>query len=54
MGNRFIAVAIDYLTKYVFIKALPSKRAKDVAEFMFEDIVGCSSQSFNPKIIAIN
>lgn len=43
-GNKFIVVAIDYLTKYLFAKAIPSKSANEIANFIFKHIIlehGC-------------
>jgi hypothetical protein len=37
-GNRQIVVAIDYLTKWAEVKAMPSGTAIDVAEFFVEQI----------------
>lgn len=42
--NKFILVALDYLTKFVFIKAVPNKSVEEVALFIYEDILlhhGC-------------
>ena len=38
-GCRYILVAIDYLTKYVMMKAVKSKTAEEVAKFIYEDII---------------
>lgn len=37
-GNKYILVAIDYLTKYVFLKAVTNKTAETVAQFIFEKL----------------
>ncbi|KAM7307592.1 DDE-type integrase/transposase/recombinase [Ixodes scapularis] len=39
MGNRWIIVATDYLTRYAETKALPSGTAVEVAKFFIESIV---------------
>ena len=47
-NNRYIIMAIDYLTKWPEAKAVPTKEATEVAKFIFEEIIcrhGC------PKII---
>lgn len=42
-GNKCIAVLTDYLTKYVKVKALASKNAKEICEFIIEVVCrhGC-------------
>lgn len=42
-GNKYIAVLTDYLTKYVEVKALPSKNAEEICEFIIEVVCrhGC-------------
>lgn len=43
-GNRYILVAIDYLSKYVIIKATRNKSMIDISNFIYEDIItnyGC-------------
>jgi hypothetical protein len=35
-GNKYIMVAIDYLSKYIEIKAIPDKTANNVASFLYE------------------
>ena len=37
-GNKMIIVAVDYLTKWVELQALPSGKAEDVAEFLVKRI----------------
>ena len=38
-GNRQITVAVDYLTKWVEIKAMPTGTETDVADFFVNQIV---------------
>jgi hypothetical protein len=38
-GNKFIVVAIDYLTKYIEIGALLEKSAVNIAEFIWKRII---------------
>ncbi len=38
-GNKFIVVAIDYLTKYVEIDVLKEKSAINVADFIYKRII---------------
>ena len=38
MGNNNIIVAVDYLTKWVELKALPNGKAEQVAEFFVNNI----------------
>ena len=43
-GNKFIVVAIVYITKYVEIQALPNKSAQSTSNFIFKRIIcnhGC-------------
>ena len=43
-GNKYIAVAIDYFTKWPEAKAIPNATAKEVSIFIFEEIIcrhGC-------------
>lgn len=45
-GNKFILIGIDYLTKYIFMKAVKNKSAVEVATFIYEKIIlehGCPS-----------
>ena len=42
--NKYIAVAIDYFTKWPEAKAIPNATAKEVSKFIFEEIIcrhGC-------------
>uniref|UniRef100_A0A1I8ASQ7 RNA-directed DNA polymerase n=1 Tax=Steinernema glaseri TaxID=37863 RepID=A0A1I8ASQ7_9BILA len=38
-GNKYVAVAVDYFTKYPFAKAIPTKGAVEIADFIVNDIV---------------
>jgi len=38
-GNRYIIVAVEYLTKWVVARALPIDTAAEAAKFIFEEIV---------------
>ncbi|KZR99377.1 Uncharacterized protein APZ42_004776, partial [Daphnia magna] len=38
-GNKMIIVAVDYLTKWVELKAMPTGKADDVAEFFVNQIL---------------
>ena len=38
-GNKYIVVAIDYLTKWPEAKALSNATAENVADFIYEDII---------------
>ena len=43
-GNKFIVVAIDYLTKYIELDAIKDKNAETIANFLYEKIIlihGC-------------
>src|SRR6266498_1593018 len=43
-GNKYIVVAIDYFTKYPEVRALANANARNVANFIYEDIIcryGC-------------
>ncbi len=43
-GNKYIVVAIDYFTKYPEARALANANARNVANFLYEDIIcrhGC-------------
>src|SRR6266542_3598721 len=43
-GNKYIVVAIDYFTKYPKARALANANARNVANFLYEDIIcrhGC-------------
>ena len=46
-GNRYIVVAMDYLTKWPEARAIPDQKAESVAAFFYEDIVcrhGCPKE----------
>src|ERR1051325_4524086 len=38
-GNRYIIVAMDYLTKWPEAKAIPNMKATTVAEFIYKEII---------------
>jgi hypothetical protein len=38
-GHRFIVVVTDYLTKWVEVRPLESKDAKNVAQFVFDQVL---------------
>ena len=38
-GNRYIIVAMDYLTKWPEAKAIPNMKAETVAEFIYKEII---------------
>src|SRR6266542_648596 len=38
-GNKYIVVAIDYFTKYPEARALANANARNVANFLYEDII---------------
>lgn len=38
-GNKWIAVATDYATRYAITRALPTSFATDVADFLVYDII---------------
>ncbi len=43
-GNRYIVTCIDYMTKWTEAKPLPDKLARQVAWFLYEEIIcwyGC-------------
>ncbi|KAG1115632.1 hypothetical protein G6F42_013892 [Rhizopus arrhizus] len=45
-GHRYIIAAIDYLTKYVEVKAITTQTSSEIALFLYEDIIsrhGCIS-----------
>jgi hypothetical protein len=51
-GNRYILVAIDYLTKWVEAKALREATAKETAKFLYEEIIcrhGCPKTIISDK-----
>jgi hypothetical protein len=39
-GNKYIIVAMDYLTKWPEAKPVPNATAEQVANFLYEDIIG--------------
>ena len=44
-GHKYVITAIDYLTKYVEMRALKTKTAIEVANFIYEELIcryGCS------------
>ena len=44
-GYNYIITAVDYLSKYCEMQALKEKNAKEVAKFIYEDLIcrwGCS------------
>ena len=44
-GYNYIITAVDYLSKYCEMRALKEKSAKEVAKFIYEDLIcrwGCS------------
>lgn len=51
-GNRYIVVAIDYLTKWPEAKALIEATAEQVAQFIYDDIIcrhGCPTQILSDR-----
>lgn len=38
-GNKWIAVATDYATRYAITRALPTSCASDVADFLLQDVI---------------
>lgn len=38
-GNRWVAVAIDYSTRFAITRPLPSSCATDVADFLIQDVI---------------
>jgi hypothetical protein len=38
-GNKYLVVATEYLTKYVFARPIPSKTSEEVAKFFLEEII---------------
>ena len=50
--NKYIVVAIDYFTKYPEAKAIPEATAKEVSEFIYEDIIcrhGCPQKILSDR-----
>src|SRR6266498_36214 len=50
--NKYIVVAIDYFTKYPEARALANANAKNVANFLYEDIIcrhGCSRRIISDR-----
>ena len=50
--NKYIVVAIDYLTKWPEAKAIPEASAKEVSTFIFDDIIcrhGCPYKMLSDK-----
>ena len=51
-GNRYIIVAMDYLTKWPEAKAIPDASAKEAAQFIHEDIIcrhGCPRELLSDR-----
>ena len=51
-GYQYIITAIDYLSKYCEMRALKEKTAKEVATFIYEDLIcrwGCSEYHINDQ-----
>ena len=51
-GNRYIVVAMDYFTKWPEAKALPDATAKEVSNFIYEDIIcrhGCPEKIISDR-----
>ena len=47
MGNKYIVVATEYLTKWPEAKAIPSKHAEIIMPFIYEEIIcrhGCPKE----------
>src|SRR6266498_4303744 len=56
-GNKYIVVAIDYFTKYPEARALVNANARNVANFLYEDIIcrhGCSRKIISDRGIYFN
>ena len=50
--NKYIVVAIDYLTKWPEAKAIPEASAKEVSTFIFDDIIcrhGCPQKMLSDR-----
>src|SRR5438045_4071322 len=41
LGNQYIIVVTEYLTKWSETRALPNAKAVSVASFFYEDIICC-------------
>jgi hypothetical protein len=41
IGNQYIIIAIDYMIKWVEVKALRDNIAKSIAKFLYENIITC-------------
>src|SRR6266508_3267303 len=55
--NKYIVIAIDYFTKYHEAKALANANARNVANFLYEDIIcrhGCSRKIISDRGIHFN
>ncbi len=51
-GNKYIVVAIDYFIKYLKARVLSNANAKNVANFIYEDIIcrhGCSRKIISDR-----
>src|SRR6266545_5250186 len=56
-GNKYIVVAIDYFTKYLEAKALVNANARNIANFLYEDIIcrhGCLRKIISDRGIHFN
>lgn len=47
-GHRYIIVAIDYLTKYIEVRAISQQTSSEIANFLYEDIIARHS---TPRVI---
>ncbi|KAL1924530.1 uncharacterized protein VTP21DRAFT_4184 [Calcarisporiella thermophila] len=51
-GNRYILVAIDYLSRYPMARAVPSIRMEDTIDFLFQEVIshfGCPRQLISDR-----
>ncbi len=51
-GNKYIVVAVDYFTKWPEAKAIPEATAKEVATFIYEEIIcrhGCPKKILSDR-----